>query len=72
MGMSLLLFSSHQLQPRCGCKTSFSRVDHKWALQMAEQKLGRNLGLDRLSAAELPAIIDYYVREKSTLLLPKP
>lgn len=31
---------------------------------MAEQELGRKLGLDKLCAAELPAIMDYYMREK--------
>ena len=51
--MSLPHFRSHQLEPRCGHKTSISHRDHKQVLEMAEQQLGRNLGLGGLCEGKL-------------------
>lgn len=58
--MSLPLFYSHQLEPRCGRKPSLTHGDQKQALEMAEQQLGRKLGLGGLH------------EQKLTFLLPRP
>ena len=40
------------------------QIDYKWAREVVEQQVGRNLGVDKLRAAELPGIVEYYRREK--------
>ena len=65
MGVSPPLFLPTNCNPDVAAKpASVMQIDYKRALEMVERQVGRNLGVDKLRAAELPGIVEFYRREK--------